>query len=183
MIRLFYIFLFAMSTPVFQGQGSYNLEKVFLDLKYTKDIRTLFDAIEKDPRFKLKTTRENFVQSAEFYAKYIGKTDICTNTDSIIVHIVTCNDMGTFFKPGSSNCKAIKVLYYLKDASAVNTNYQKLNKTIYNAITSDNPDWKNHEGASGGAYFLTDKTYPFITVDKHTYKKNYLAVEYANYDK
>lgn len=183
MAKFIFIVLLAMVLPVFQEQKSDALEKPFLHLKYMHNIKTLFNEIEKDPNFKLRTSREHFMQGAEFYARYTGKSELYRDADSIIIHALTCNDMSTFFKPEVSGCKSLKVLYYLKDTSAVSANYHRLNVTIKNALILSDSTWKNHEGAARGVYFLTDKIYPFITLDKHTYKSNYLSVTYTDYGK
>lgn len=183
MTKLAYIFLVNLITSCYIGQNNYTLEKIFLNLKYSNDIRTMFDSIEKNQNFKLNTPKKYFIEDAGFYAKYIGRSDLYLDADSIIVHILTCNDMGTFFKDGANNCKSLKILYYLKDTSLIKSNYLRLDNIIKSAIVANDPNWKNHEGASKGAYFLSNKIYPFITLDKHTFRGNYLKIEYTKYDR
>jgi len=183
MKKLVYSALFALLATVCHGQNKDNLEKIFLDLKYTNDIKTLFDSIEKNPNFKLKTNRINFMNSWEFDAKYIGKSEVYTNADSVIISVVTCNDGAAPYNPGEINCKSIKVLYYLKDANAIETNYQRMDGIITSSIASNKPDWKNQTEASKGAYYLTDKPYPFIALDKKTFKGIYLTIRYTSFEK
>ena len=183
MIKLVYIALLTLLATVCQGQKSDNLEKIFLDLKYTSDVKALFDSIEKNPNFKLKTSRVNFMNSWEFDAKFIGKSETYANADSILISVVTCNENAAPFKAGADNCKAIKVLYYLKDMNAVETNYQRMDGVIKSSILSNNPDWKNQSGAGSGVYMLSGGTYPYIALDKKTFKSNYLSIRYTSYEK
>jgi hypothetical protein len=178
------IIILASLLPKFaDGQNRTKMKNQFLGLDYTDNIHVLFDAVERNAEFQLETSRQYFMQSAEFKARYLKASKLYPNADSIILHVLTCNDMGTFSKPGANNCKAIKVLYYLKDTNEIKTNYRRLDSLIKSGIKSSNPEWVNKEGTSDGVYFCGNGIYPFIELDMHSDKYIYLTVEYLNYDR
>jgi hypothetical protein len=180
MKKLISVFLFA--APFFlkcSGQSDSKLREIFLNLNYSEDIRTQYAFIENDVNFELQTNKADFMASGEFYAKYIADTDLYPSADSVLVHVLTCNDMSTFFNSETHSCVAIKILYYPDDSILLDAEYSRLDSTINDAIISLIPHWKNHSGATMGAYFLSDDISPFITLDKHTYKNDYLTIEYT----
>ena len=179
---LIYIILFT-NTYFCLGQSDMLLHKIFLDINYTEDIRTLYNNIEKNKNFTLITKREHFLQGAEFYAKYNDTSNIYYGADSLILHVWICNNMNTFFKIGAKNCNEIIVQYYFKDNFLIETNYQRMDSIIKSAIILNNPDWKNQKGATDGAYFLSETDYPYITLSKNRYKKYFLSIGYTDYDK
>ncbi len=185
MRRLFIIILCVAIVTCSYGQDTNKIKNLFLNLKYSDNIKALFDSVAKDSRFQLKTNRDGFMESAEFSAKFISTCNLFPNADSIILNVVTCNDMNTFFTPGASNCKALKVYYYLKDTSLVQANYNRLDSIITATIKLANPNWKNHEGTSRGAYYLAGDIYPYILLWRSWSKgdkPSYLSILYTDYD-
>lgn len=176
-------FLFLILCFGFSESPKTSLHPVFLNLEYKNNIYALFDSISQRSDFQMKYTFAEFKQSAEFYAKYKGQSELYPDADSVIVHVLTCNDMSTFFTAGTISCKSLTVQYYLQDTSMVRIHFARLDSIIQNALRTENPDWVNHPGASKGVYFPTEGFYPFIIMSKHNYKKNYISVEFANYER
>jgi hypothetical protein len=180
---IIYIILLSLTIDNSFGQKDDELKSIFLNLNYNDKISLLFSDIEVNPNFKLRTTRKKFMKTADFSAKYLTKSDISFNCDSIICRVFSCDDVSTFFKPEAKNCKSIQIQYFFSDAKLNTVNFHKLDSIIQTTITTNIPEWKNHEGVAKGVYFLTDKIYPYIALDTHSNTSNYLTVSYSTYDK
>jgi hypothetical protein len=177
------IFLFLSFTKV-NGQ---NFSDLFLNINYTENIKSIFDSVEHNPKFLLYYDKNVFLESAEFAAKYIDTNHIYSNADSVVLHVITCNDMNTFFTPGAKNCKTAKVIYYLKDTLSLNEAFFRLDNLILKAIHDSNPQWeynKKNYSLFSRYYQLTKEDSPNIFLTKHiSIKHHYLTLEYWDQEK
>lgn len=183
MTRIIYILLIILVGNNCFGQTNGELKSIFLDIDYSNKITKLFDDIGNNPKFKLMTSRESFLRTADFQAKYLSKKGIQIDCDSVICHVYSCDDVSTFFKPEAKNCKVVKINYYFTTSRMMETNFSKLDSLVNATVLAAYPDWKNRDGAAKGVYFLTANFYPFITIDKHLTSENYLSISYNAYDK
>jgi len=117
---------------------SFNIENdctdsLMLGYKLDFSISELFNKISIDPQFKVLTSDSEFKNKGEFTAKYLPKSNVYPNADSIYFDIYKVDGTGADSKQ-KINLKAFSITEYIDHKTTIKQELKRLKKTVCKGI-------------------------------------------------